>query len=91
MGFLTELGPLSYIGVALIIFFIASFFIKKQNLLTKPQVVQYQSLKLEVTLNILVFLAGLIFLYLDYTNNYQKLTKLERPSRADKLGAKAVA
>jgi len=73
MGFFTELGPLSYIGAALIIFFIASFFIKKQNLLTKPQVVQYQSLKLEVTLNILVFLAGLIFLYLDYTNNYQKL------------------
>ncbi len=74
MDYFKELGPLSYIGAGLIIFFILSFFINKQNILTKPQVVQYQSLKLEVTLNILVFFAGLLFLYLDYNNNYQKLS-----------------
>jgi hypothetical protein len=73
MGYFEKLGPLSYIGIALILFFIISFFIKKENVLTRPQTVQYQSLKLEVTLNILVFLAGLVFLFIEYNNNYQVL------------------
>jgi hypothetical protein len=73
MPLLLSIGPLSYAGIALIVFFILSFFFKNQNILTKTQTVQYQNLKLEVTLNILVFIAGIAFLYFDYSSNYQKL------------------
>ena len=67
------IGPLSYVGLVLILFFILSFFIKQQNILTKIQKIEYQNIKLEITLNILVFIAGLLFLYFDYTKNYQEL------------------
>lgn len=73
MSYFQDLGILSFIGIALLLFFFLSFFIKKENLLTRTQRISYQNLKLEVTLNILVFLAGALFLYLDYENNYQKL------------------
>ena len=73
MDHLLMIGPLSYVGLVLILFFIVSFFIKQQNVLTKIQKIEYQNIKLEITLNILVFIAGLLFLYFDYTKNYDEL------------------
>jgi hypothetical protein len=75
MLYLLIIGPLSYIGIALILFFIISFFIKKENILAKTQRLEYQNIKLEITLNILVFIAGLLLLYFDYNNNYRDLRK----------------
>jgi len=73
MYYLFIIGPLSYIGIALIVFFIISFFIKKENILAKTQRIEYQNIKLEITLNILVFIAGILLLYFDYNNNYHVL------------------